>query len=281
MSQINLNNFIRSFSVLFIFYIPFFFIASCRQGVPTESKSESMHSKEIEYYSKFSQGTIEKDKYYDLILQNYPQSDKAWMSKSVSYNKRGRIFEGFKFLNFAVCINPREHLGYRGFVKLYMMHDYEGALADYVLLDSLTRGLKPDAWGEDLDKVIGMCYLQTGEFLQAEISFKDAIKRVSEKYGKEWVDPRTFLYLGISLFYQKEYNEAILVLDDLLELHPRYTEAYYYKAQVLFEVKKNSEALNMMQKCKDSFLEFGVVTNPYFEVPFQIYLSQINLKLKK
>jgi tetratricopeptide (TPR) repeat protein len=75
---------------------------------------------------------------------------------------------------------------------------------------------------------------------------------------------------------EKSFSQAIKVLDELLQLNPNYSEAYYYKAQCYSELKdlKNAEAT--LEKCRQVFGKYRADKNPYFELPYQIYQSMLS-----
>lgn len=257
-----------------LFTISITFMISCK--APAQNKQTiELKQKLLDSLSAYPQGTMQSDLYYKLILEKYPDTQEAYMSRSVSYNKRGEHATGFAMLNRAVELAPIQNLGYRAFVKLYMMHDYEGALQDCLRLDSLTSYAKPGVWGEDMDMVIGLCYLQLNDFQKARVRFTNSINNVTQKSGKQWNSPRVFLYLGITLMKEKAYSQAIQVLDELIQLNPNFSEAYYYKAQCYSARKdlKNAEAT--LEKCKQIFEKYGAEKNAYFELPYQIYPSML------
>ena len=249
-------------------------ILSCR--VPAQTKPDiELTQKLIDSLSAYPQGTMQENQYYKLVLQEYPDTHEAYMNLSVPYNKRGEHATGFDLLNRAVELNPVQYLGYRSFVKLYMMHDYEGALLDCLRLDSLTAFANPGVWGEEMDMVIGLCYLQLNDFQNARIRLSSSIKAVTKEAGKEWNSPRAFLYLGITLMKEKTYSQAIEVLDELTHLYPQFSEGYYYKAHCYSALKdlKNAEAT--LERCRQIFGKHGAEKNPYFEMPYQIYPSML------
>jgi tetratricopeptide (TPR) repeat protein len=251
------------------------FMISCKAPAQKQPAIE-ITQKLLDSLSAYPQVAMQSDLYYKLVLEKYPDTQEAYMSRSVAYNKGGEHATGFAMLNRAVELAPIQNLGYRAFVKLYMMHDYEGALEDCLRLDSLTSYAKPGVWGEDMDLVIGLCYLQLNDFQKARLRFTNSINMVTQKNGKEWNSPRAFLYLGITLMKEKAYSEATQVLDELIQLNPNFSEAYYYKAQCYCSLKdlKNTEAT--LEKCKQVFKKYGAEKNPYFELPYQIYPSMLS-----
>gem|GEM_PF-2521144 len=230
----------------------------------------------LDSLSQYPQGSMQSDLYYKLILEKYPDTHEAYMSRSVSYTKRGEHAIAFSMLDKAVALNPVQNLGYRSFVKLYMLHDYEGALADCLRLDSLTAYGKPGVWGEDMDMVIGLCYLQLHETVKAREYLSQAVERIDKKYGKTWVSPRTLLYLGMTHLNEKAYRQSLEVFDELSSRYPNYTEAYYYKAVCYQQLKNQAAAKAALEQCRLAFDKHGVETNPYFEMPYQVYPSMLS-----
>jgi len=251
------------------------FITSCK--VPAQNKPTlEVTQKLLDSLSVYSQGTMQMDLYLKLILDYEPNNHEVYMGRSVPYNKRGEHASGFAMLNKAVELAPALNLGYRSFVKLYMMQDFEGALQVCLRLDSLTSYAKPGVWGEDMDMVIGLCYLQLNDFQKARLRFTNSINTVTKEAGKEWNSPRVFLYLGVTLMKEKAYAQAIEVFDELIELYPKFSEAYYYKAQCYSALKDLNNAEASLEKCKEIFGKYGAEKNPYFELPYQIYPSMLS-----
>jgi tetratricopeptide (TPR) repeat protein len=251
------------------------FLISCK--APGQNKQTiEITDKLLDSLSVYPQLTMQCDLYYKLFLEKYPNTHEAYMSRSVPYNKTGQHAIGFAMLNKAVELAPILNLGYRAFVKLYMMHDYEGALLDCLRLDSLTSYAKPGVWGEDMDMVIGLCYLQLNDFQKARFRFTNSINTVTKEVGKEWNSPRAFLYLGITHMKEKAYSQAIKVLDELIQLNPNYSEAYYYKAQCYSALKDLINAEATLEKCRQVFGKYGAEKNAYFELPYQIYPSMLS-----
>ena len=254
--------------------ISFIIMASCK--VPAQNNQLEITQELWDSLSAYPQLTMQSDLYYRLILEKYPNTHEAYMSRSVAYNKTGEHSTGFSLLNKAVELAPTLNLGYRAFVKLYMMHDYEGALQDCLRLDSLTSYAKPGVWGEDMDMVIGLCYLQLNDYQKARVRFTNSINTVTQESGKAWISPRVFLYLAITLMKEQAYKQAIQVLDELVQMNPDFSEAYYYKAQCYSSIKDSKNAEKTIEKCKQVFEKYGAEKNAYFELPYQIYPSMLS-----
>lgn len=245
--------------------------------LPAQNKQHlEISDKLLDSLSVYPQLTLQSDLYYKLVLEKYPNTHEAYMSRSVPYNKVGEHSTGFAMLNKAVELAPIHNLGYRAFVKLYMMHDYKGALRDCLQLDSLTSFAKPGVWGEEMDMVIGLCYLQINDYQNARVRLSNSIKTVKQEAGKEWIAPRAFLYLAITHMKEKAYTQAIQVLDELIQINPNFSEAYYYKARCCALQNNIKAAETILEKCKQVFAKYGAEKNPYFELPYQIYPSMLS-----
>lgn len=223
----------------------------------------------------FVQGSIYEQMALDSAIHYNPKFSRALVEKSVSYNKRGDFETGFYYLNKAVDIDPEEHLGYRGFVKLYMLRDYQGALDDFLRLDSLTPNFRDTPWGEDIDKVIGLCYMKMGKFEYAKNSFDKSINAISRENGEDWVEIRTFLYRGIVDLELNKNDSAIYFFNQSLKYDRRFPEAYFYKARAFEKMNNRKNAQMMADSALYYFKTSGVQKNPYFELPYQVYLSDI------
>lgn len=248
----------------------------CSCKAPAQNKQYPEISQKVwDSLSAYPQLTMQSDMYYQLILERYPNTQDAYASRSVAYNKTGDPATGFALLNKAVELAPLENLGYRAFVKLYMMHDYEGALRDCLRLDSMTSNSKPGVWGEDIDMVIGLCHLQLNDLEKARLRFSNSISRVTKETGKEWNSPRVYLYLAITQMKENRHAEAVRTLEELTQLNPNYSEACYYLAQCYISLKATEKARVTIERCRTVFAKYGAEKNPYFELPFQIYPSMV------
>ena len=65
---------------------------------------------------------------YETAIEYDQDNSDAWMERSVSFNKAGDFKKGFEYLDKAVELEPESHLGYRGWIRLRKMRDYDKAL---------------------------------------------------------------------------------------------------------------------------------------------------------
>lgn len=237
--------------------------------------------KDVAYYFKqqshYVQGSVEEQYYLDKALALDSLHVETLVEKSVSFNKRGQYAKGMYYLNKGVELDPIEHLGYRGFVKLYMLRDYQGAINDFLRLDSLTPDFRDSPWGECINKVIGLSYMGQKKYKKALFYFNQSILEISQESGEDWVESRTFLYQGICLMKNRELNLASQSFTKLVNYCPECPSGYYYNAQALmqsqnFDINEVRILLDMAETLAQKDL---IVTSPYFELPYQLYPSDI------
>jgi tetratricopeptide (TPR) repeat protein len=221
------------------------------------------------------QGSVWKQWALEKSIEADPTFYKGYMEKSVAFNKRGQYSEGFKLLNKAVEIAPVENLGYRGFVKLYMLHDFNGAIEDFLRLDLLTPNVADAPWGEDIYHVIGLAYKELGELNNAKKYFNKSIVEKTKLLGEEWVDVKTFLYFGIVEYELGNYQEAIELFDKAISYSKTFTEAYYYRGLANKKINKRIESCNDLDSSYLYFNKGYYMSNPYYELPNQVYLSTL------
>jgi tetratricopeptide (TPR) repeat protein len=224
---------------------------------------------------RYPQGSPEEQWALQKAIDADPTFDPAWMQKSIAFNKRGFYAEGFRLLQPAVDLAPTEYLGYRGYVKLYMMRDYEGAIADLVRLDSLTPSIQDAPWGEDIDLTLGIAYLQLKNWTRAEEYFHQSITAISEEVGPDWIDVRTHYFLGLSVQQQGRFREAIEYFNKAIEEDPNYTEAHYAKGFCYQKTDQMDSARYYLRRSDTLFQRGYLYTNKYYEMPGQIYRSDI------
>ena len=58
---------------------------------------------------------------YEKAIEYDQDNSDAWMERSVSFNKAGDFHKGFEYLDKAVELDPKLHLGYRGWIRLRKM----------------------------------------------------------------------------------------------------------------------------------------------------------------
>jgi tetratricopeptide (TPR) repeat protein len=208
-------------------------------------------------------------------IENFESQDSdEYMEYSVHFNKSGDFKKGFKYLNKAVELEPEMHLGYRGWIRLRKMRDFDKALSDFERLDSLTPKFIDAPRGENIDFLRGECYFGKKEYKKAIELFNLNVKNNKE----DWVDIHTFVYLGLCEYKLGNYEKAISEFERALNQSEYTTESF-------FGISKAYYKLGNIEKAKENILEAEKNIHYkrddiYNEFLNEIYLSEI-IELKK
>lgn len=206
---------------------------------------------------------------FDVLTFQNPDYSDAYFEQSVPFNKRGDFAKGFQLLDKAVELNPRLHLGYRGYMKLRFLRDYDNALLDFDKLDTITPNFVDAPWGENIDFLRGECYFGKKYYSKAIEMFNRNIKNQKE----DWADIHSFVYLGLCEYELGNYEKAISEFQRALHQSKQTPESY-------FGMAKAYEKLGEIDKAKENILiaEENIRTkreDPYKEFLNEIYLSEV------
>lgn len=215
------------------------------------------------------QGSLLSQKMFEILTSQYPDYSNAYFEQSVAFNKYGNYAKGFELLGKAVEIDPELHLGYRGWMKLRKLRDFDSALSDFDLLDSLTPNVVDAPWGEDIDFLRGECYFGKEDYVKAIEWFNRNIKNQKE----DWVDIHTFVYLGLCEYELGNNEKAIAEFQRALNQSEITPESY-------FGMAKAYQKLGEIEKAKENILKaeenIGSKRDDYYnEFLNEIYLSEI------
>ena len=196
------------------------------------------------------------------------------MKRSVLINKSGDFEKGFEYLNKAVEIDPEFHLGYRGWIRLRKMRDYDNALIDFDRLDSLTPNVVDAPWGEDIDFLRGECYFGKKNYQKAIEMFNRGIKNQKE----DWADIHSFVYLGLCEYELGNYEKAISEFQRALNQSKYTPESYFGMAKAYQKLGKSEKVKENILKAEENIASKR--DDYYNEFLNEIYLSEI-LELKQ
>ena len=89
--------------------------------------------------------SLENAKENSRRIENFESknSDDYMEYSVVKFNKAGDFHTGFIYLNKAVELNATSHLGYRGWIRLRKIRDYDNALSEAELI-AIDRVYKRD-----------------------------------------------------------------------------------------------------------------------------------------
>lgn len=235
-------------------------------------------SKEKRYsFAEHYQGLYISQKLFDILIFQNPEDSNLYFEKSVAFNKRGEYSKGFHLLDKAVHLNPELHLGYRGWLKLVKLKDYQGSIKDLTRLDSLTPNIVDYPWANNIHFLLGISYKGLNNYNRAIQEFNKAIN--SQK-DSSWVNHNLYLYKGIILKEQGKYTDAIANFNACLEgCYKQSPEAHYQKALVFKSLEKFDSAKISLNKSLELFNNGYKHKDIYNEVSNELYLSDILLAM--
>lgn len=223
-------------------------------------------------FHQLPQGSKAWFKDLDKRIKQNPKDAYSIREKSVWFIKTGDYVSAYSLLKEAVDLNPRISLGYRGWLKLYKLHDYKGAIED---LNELHNSFgKFYAWGENIFLLIGLAYKGLGLYFEAIQSIKKSIKVDIER---KKLTPYHYIYLGICHKLQGDEISAMEYLLKSLECGVLCAELFYQLA--LLDICKRKRTI-LLEISKNLVLNGYFRKNPYKDYPNQLYLTEINCLLK-
>jgi len=224
--------------------------------------------------AEHSQGSLFSQTMFDILKFQYPDYSDVYFEQSVAFNKYGHHDKGFELLDQAVDLDPKMHLGYRGYMKLRFLRDYDGALQDFNTLDSLTPNFNDSPWGENIDFLRGECYYGNKDYQKAINCFERNIKSQTES----WADIQSFVYLGIYEYELGNFTKAKTDLNRALMQSDKTPEAYFYLAKTFKAMDSIPQAMENTIKAKVNFAYKR--DDGYNEYLNEIYLLDI-IELEK
>ena len=211
------------------------------------------------------QGVSLSQSMFEILKYQDPSNDRIYFEQSVPYNKRGYYKKGFQLLDKAVEIDPKMHLGYRGYMKLRFLRDFKGAIEDFNRLDSLTPNVVDAPRGEDIDFLRGEAYFGLKNYEKAKFHFKRSI----ENQGEGWADIQAFVYTGLSEYELDNLEEAQKQFEKALDQSKFTVEAHLGLAKI-YKVKGEVEKSEIHLDKAEKFFSYKR-NDSYYE-----YLNEVN-----
>lgn len=215
------------------------------------------------------QGTYLSQKMFDILKIQYPEYSDAYFEQSVAFNKRGDYAKGFELLDKAVQLDPKIHLGYRGWMKLRKLRNYQGALSDFDRLDNLTPHTIDAPWGEDIDFLRGECYFGKKDYQKAIGFFNQSI--INQK--ENWADVHAFVYLGLCEYELGNYEKSISEFQRALNQSDHVPEAHFGIAKAYQNIGETEKAKEHILKAEENI--GSKREDSYDEFLNEIYLNEI------
>lgn len=213
---------------------------------------------------------------FDQAIEMDPTYDYAYRSKSVSYLKSGDFINWKILMDKAVAINPTEHLGYRGWSHFQFFRDYENAIKDIELLDSLLSydiGYSKNG-NYHLQVARALCYKQLGQNQKAATIIEQQL--ATANYSPGIYD---YLHLGVLYLHLNQFDQAHTAFARQSEIN-ELAENQYYLGLLYQQQGKAEAALQSFNKAHSLYLEEIRLYDTYTHPVDQVYLRDIEDAIK-
>ncbi|WES96204.1 tetratricopeptide repeat protein [Chryseobacterium arthrosphaerae] len=215
------------------------------------------------------QGSGESQEGFDKAIGLCPDFSNAYMEKAVPYLKNGDFSTWKTLIDKAVALDPKMHLGYRGWCKFQFLRDYSGAVQDLETLkqyypEDLGRSLNGDY---HLEVVKAMSYSALGQkgkatgIIEKLLATRGYVKGLFDHYQ-----------LGVTYFEQGRYDKA-------LENFEKQSKEYDFAENIYFKSKvskiRNKDYLDLKMLALKTYDEGKVMKDVYTHHFNKIYRKQI------
>jgi tetratricopeptide (TPR) repeat protein len=221
-------------------------------SAPTYSKQDSLRARQ--YFDSswnYRLGSQKHQLYLDSALMLIPTHAWYWQQKSMPLYKAHKYEAGRPFLDSAVKYDPGRWLDYAAVLECIFERNYNNSLRDFYKALALNGNLS--VMDHPYNFFIGLCHLQLNHFDSSEFYFKNCIEDVRKTKGDDWVHVNHLFYMGIVYYEKEEYTKAINYFNKAIVQYKRFSDAQYYKALCLSELKKTQEALACMEEAETNY----------------------------
>ncbi len=216
-------------------------------------------------------------KYLDSAISIKPQEPYFWQQKSMPFFKQRKYEKGMSYLNRAVELDTTgEYLEYRAFIKCIFQKNYQSSLDDFFKSkEKYMNGYVMDSY----NFYISLSYLQLGDLEQAEKYILNSIEYEEKSFGKNGVNYLDLFYYAIILMEKERYNEALIILQQVVGFYNKFSDAMYYIGFCHYHLgyyKTSLEYFNLSKKFLKEGYSFTEANSIYEPYPYQIYMHNID-----
>lgn len=223
------------------------------------------------------QGSRASQVLYDSVIAVCPTFDMAYMEKAVPYLKRGDFITWRIWMDQAVALNPKDHLGYRGWCRYQFLRDYAGALADLEALEKIKQPNIGYSVNGDYHLMIAkaLCYKGLGQK-------EKAIQTIETQLSVEGYEPGYYDYLHLAVLKIETGNPqaAIAVLEKQMGMSADFAETHYYLALAYKQIGEyRPQMLENLAQAQKLYQEGRHRTDPYSNPDDRIYWKDLEKAL--
>lgn len=237
----------------------------------SEHEKRQLASNYLGLANRLESGTPKNMRLLEKASRIFPRNELVWRELAYPYLTRGFYKEWNAYYEKAIELNPKAWQAWRGHSKLYYFRDYGGALFDFDATDTLTVDKTDYVRVTSVDYLRGLCYYGLKNYNKSKEYFDLYLEEENAKTGTKEIDASAHLYLGSMENYYQNYDSAIKILTEGIELNGELADLYYQKAYAHFMSGKIEEASDNIQLAKDLFSEDKNHRNRYYEVIDQLY----------
>jgi tetratricopeptide (TPR) repeat protein len=230
-----------------------------------------------------TKGHYQFSKEYQTVLDEAIKIDStfdyAYWAKSIAYLKSGDFVTWKKLIDKAVEYNPKEYLGYRGWCRYQFFRDYQGAIKDIEMFDSLIDydiGQSQNGTYH-LNIAKGLCYKAIGEQEKALAILEKQVKLNEEE---DFVGAYDYLHLGVLYLETERFEKAFEIFKKQSESN-ELAENQYYLALAYLQSGKTAEYKSCLEKAKELYIGERKMFDLYSNPMDKIFLEDIESEIKK
>ncbi|ANF50849.1 hypothetical protein A0O34_10110 [Chryseobacterium glaciei] len=216
------------------------------------------------------QGYKESQQGFDKAIKLCPTFSNAYKEKAVPYLKRGEFITWKILIDKAVDLDPKMHLGYRGWCKYQFLRDYKGAIADIEALEKFypVGYLGYSANGDyELHIAKAICYSALGEKEKAISIIESQLAKKDHNVG--FYD---YYQLGVTYFETGKYDKALENFERQSKEND-FAENIYFKSKV--SKIRNKDYLDLKRLALKTYDEGKTMEDGYTHHFNKIYRKQI------
>jgi tetratricopeptide (TPR) repeat protein len=218
----------------------------------------------------YSLNSKERAKYIDSAIALSHDDAYLWQQRGMPLMKQMKYEAGMPFIDSAVKYDSAMWLDYRAFLKCIFQKHYAESLDDFRRAERRTPGA--NVMDHEYAFYSVLCYLQLCRYDSAERCFRKCIED-DQGVGGKWVHYMHTFYLGVTLYADERYDEAVEQFDKAIITYPNFSDAKYYKAWCLDKAGQTDSALDLMTQAGRD-IEDGFTINEdnaaYERYPYQI-----------
>ena len=207
---------------------------------------------------------------YDKLISLCPNFSDAYADKAIPYLKRGDFISWKILIDQAVALNPKMHLGYRGWCKFQFLRNYKGAISDIEALEKLyPTGYLGYSSNSDYELHIAkaMCYSALGQKEKAISLFEDQLAKKDHMAGAY-----DYYQLGVAYFDLGKYDQALENFEKQSKYN-NFAENIYYKSKVA--KIRNKDYLDLKKMALKSYDEGKTMNDGYTHHLNKVYRIQM------